>query len=87
MRAEGFSCILDALYGGEGVMKLQFFMKNIIKNNKNFSCFFPYPDPDSLKMPDPGFNESESRTLPERYRTVLFNLTLCLGVEFHAVLE
>jgi len=38
-------------------------------------------------MPDPGFNESESRTLPERYRTVLFNLTLCLGVEFHAVLE
>ncbi len=59
MRAEGFSCSLDVLYGGLSISKLQFLIK---KRKKSFSCICfifwfskprPYPDPDSLEMLDP----------------------------------
>ncbi len=37
VRAEGFNCRLDVLYGGLGISKLQFFIKNIFTI---FSCIF-----------------------------------------------
>ncbi len=60
MRAEGFSCSLDVLYGGPGKSKLQF----LIKKEKKLSAVFfilvlaiktldPEPEPDSLEMLDP----------------------------------
>ncbi len=60
MRAEGFSCSLDVLYGGLGEANNNFDTKKI----KNFSCIFvfsfiktldpdPYPDLNSLEMLDP----------------------------------
>jgi hypothetical protein len=60
LRAEGFSCSLDFLYGGLGISKFQFLIKK--RNKEKFSCLFSsyfwsskpmdlYPD--SLKMPDP----------------------------------
>ncbi len=61
MRAEGFSCSLDFLYGGLGISKLKFLIKK--RKKKNLSCIFylqfsviktldPYldPDPESLEM-------------------------------------
>ncbi len=62
MRAEGSSCSVDVLYGGLGISKLQFLIKN--KKKKNFHMYFlqflviiktldPDLDPDSLGMLDP----------------------------------
>ncbi len=62
MRAEGFSCSLDVLYGGLGISKLQFLIKKRYKTNFQLYIFLlqflviktldPYPDPDSLEMLD-----------------------------------
>jgi hypothetical protein len=62
LRAEGFSCSLDVLYGGQGMSKFQFFFQK--QNLKKFPAVFfssdfdhqnPRwldPDPDSMN-PDP----------------------------------
>jgi hypothetical protein len=49
LRAEGFSCSLGVLYGGLGISKLQF----LIKNNQFFVIKTLDPDPESLQMLDP----------------------------------
>jgi hypothetical protein len=67
LRAKGFSCSLDVLYGGLGKSKLQFLTKNFIFFLAvNFLTFFskPWtqirnsiqpktPDPDPKHCPDP----------------------------------
>jgi hypothetical protein len=37
LRAEGFSCSLDVLFGGLGISKLKIFIE---KRYKNFRCIF-----------------------------------------------
>jgi hypothetical protein len=56
LRAEGFSCSLDVLYGGLGITKIAIFdQKKIFKKFQLFFSMFDYlhPDPDSLEMLDP----------------------------------
>jgi hypothetical protein len=62
LRAEGFSCNLDVLYGGQRLSKFIFFLsKKISFFQLYFLQFFViktlYPDPDSLKMLDPYQNQ------------------------------
>ncbi len=40
LRAEGFSCGLDILYGGLGISKLHFFYQKKKKKKTIFSCIF-----------------------------------------------
>jgi hypothetical protein len=57
MRADGFSCSLDGLFGGLGISKLQFLIKETKK--RFFSCIFFFnfghqnPDADADPDPDP----------------------------------
>jgi hypothetical protein len=66
LRAKRFSCSLDVLYGGLGISKLQFLIKEEIKKFQAviFQVLviktldpkpdpYPDPDPDSLKTLDP----------------------------------
>ncbi len=63
MRAEGFSCSLGVLYGGLGISKLQFLIKEIetkfpVINFFQFKVIKPWirilnPDPQVEKMLDP----------------------------------
>ena len=67
MRAEGFSCSLDVLYGGLGISKMQFLIKKLFKKKFRYN-FFQFlviktldldPDPDWYRIqpkildPDP----------------------------------
>ncbi len=67
MRAEGFSCSLDVLYGGLGISK-----KRHIKSFQQYFFYFyflviktldpdPFPNPDSLEMLDPDPDSSTTR--------------------------
>jgi hypothetical protein len=48
LKAEGFSCILDVLYGGLGISRLQYFIKKTMKNFLFFSpSIFGYQRPGS----------------------------------------
>jgi hypothetical protein len=61
LRAEGFSCSLDVLYGGLGISTVN--CNFDLKKKENISAVFfqflvietldQYPDPDSLEMLDP----------------------------------
>ncbi len=56
MRAEGFSCSLDVVYGGLGISKLPFLIKKEKKISDVFFLQFlviKTLDPDSLEMLDP----------------------------------
>ncbi len=60
MRAKGFSCSLDVLYGGLGISKLQFFDQKKINffsyvffKKKNFGHQTLDPDLVSLELLDP----------------------------------
>ncbi len=61
MRAEGFSCCLDALYESLGISALQFWIKKKKKSAVFFKIIFSHqnpgsgldPDPDSLELLDP----------------------------------
>jgi hypothetical protein len=78
LRAEGFFCSLDVRYGGLGISKLQFLIKNIIFFSAvNFFQVLVIKtlDPDWIRSliligiypkildPDPDSNESGSETL------------------------
>ncbi len=56
MRAEGFSCSLDVLYGGLGIIKLQFLIKKELLKKFELQCLVMKtldPDQESLEMLDP----------------------------------
>ncbi len=53
MRADGFSCSLDVLYGGVGISTLQVLVKKRKKIFLASKTLDPYPEPDSHKMLDP----------------------------------
>jgi hypothetical protein len=54
MRAEGFPCSVDVLYGGLGISKLQFLIKKELLKKFQLQCLvMKTPDPDSLEMLDP----------------------------------
>jgi hypothetical protein len=57
LRAEGFSCSLGVLYGGQGIRKLQFLNKKIIFSAVKFFQFWSSKtlDPD----PDPQLEEKK----------------------------
>jgi hypothetical protein len=71
LRAEGFSCSLDVLYGGRGISKLQFLIKEIEIKFPAIN-FFPIlghqtPDPESgsaiRKNAGSALNQCRSETL------------------------
>ncbi len=81
LRAEGFSCSLDVLYGGLGISKLQ----SLIKNIKYLFLLYIFPvfghqnpwsglDPDRYSAwsagSGSGLNESGSETLPSASRFI-----------------
>ncbi len=56
VRAEGFSCSLDVLYGGLGISKLPFLIKEELFKKIQLLCLVIKtldPDPDSLERLDP----------------------------------
>jgi hypothetical protein len=84
LRTENFFCSLNVLYGGLGIIKLQFLIKkDMIKNSKCIFKFFVIktlnPDPDSLEMLDLDPDSIKSGSAP-MYRYTGIQISKSYGV-------